>query len=159
VRLEGSFDAHVDDLWSALTDPGRLTRWLGEVEGDLRRGGEFRARFFATGWKGTGRLEAVLVVEDRGLPLEQRGGSPVSGAYSSVVVRAPSASGRAMPSWADTPPGQSSWTQVPSSRRRTKSRLVSSTAHFPHSCPTARDQWSSTSPRSFLAKSGAALAP
>ena len=45
-------------VWSALTDPGRLARWLGDVEGDLRLGGEFRARFFASGWEGTGRVEA-----------------------------------------------------------------------------------------------------
>jgi uncharacterized protein YndB with AHSA1/START domain len=58
VRMEDRFDTHIDDLWSALTDPGRLARWLGEVEGDLRLGGEFRARFFASGWEGTGRVEA-----------------------------------------------------------------------------------------------------
>jgi uncharacterized protein YndB with AHSA1/START domain len=45
------------DVWSALTDPSRLVRWLGEVEGHLRLGGEFRARFLASGWKGTGRIE------------------------------------------------------------------------------------------------------
>ena len=56
VRMEDRFDTDIDDLWSALTDPGRLARWLGEVEGDLRLGGEFRARFF-DGWEGTGRVE------------------------------------------------------------------------------------------------------
>ena len=58
VRMEDRFDTHIDDLWSALTDPLRLARWLGEVAGDLRLGGEFRARFFASGWEGTGRVEA-----------------------------------------------------------------------------------------------------
>jgi uncharacterized protein YndB with AHSA1/START domain len=58
VRMEDRFDTGIDDLWSAITDPGRLARWLGEVEGDLRLGGEFRARFFASGWDGTGRIEA-----------------------------------------------------------------------------------------------------
>jgi uncharacterized protein YndB with AHSA1/START domain len=57
VRMEDRFDTDIDDLWSALTDPGRLTRWLGEFEGDLRLGGEFRARYF-DGWEGTGRVEA-----------------------------------------------------------------------------------------------------
>ena len=57
VRMEDRFDTDIDDLWSALTDPGRLARWLGEFEGDLRLGGEFRARFF-DGWEGTGRVEA-----------------------------------------------------------------------------------------------------
>jgi uncharacterized protein YndB with AHSA1/START domain len=58
VRMEDRFDTSIDDLWSALTDPRRLTRWMGEVEGDLRLGGGFRARFFASGWEGTGRVEA-----------------------------------------------------------------------------------------------------
>jgi len=57
VRMEDRFDTDIADLWSALTDPGRLARWLGEFEGDLRLGGEFRARFF-DGWEGTGRVEA-----------------------------------------------------------------------------------------------------
>ena len=57
VRMEDRFDTDIDDLWSALTDPGRLARWLGEFQGDLRLGGEFRARFFASGWEGTGRVD------------------------------------------------------------------------------------------------------
>jgi len=57
VRLEDRFDTDMGDLWSALTDPRRLARWLGEVDGDLRPGGEFRARFFASGWEGTCRVE------------------------------------------------------------------------------------------------------
>jgi uncharacterized protein YndB with AHSA1/START domain len=57
VRMEDRLDAQVDDVWSAVTDPRRLAGWLGEVEGDLRPGGEFRAHFFASGWEGTGRIE------------------------------------------------------------------------------------------------------
>ena len=57
VRIEDRFDTNVDDLWSALTDPRRLARWIGDVEGDLRLGGEFRFRFFASGSEGTGRVE------------------------------------------------------------------------------------------------------
>ncbi|AXJ08647.1 SRPBCC domain-containing protein [Arthrobacter sp. PM3] len=53
VRLEHRFDADAEDLWSALTDPGRLARWLGVVDGDLRERGDFRAHFFASGWEGT----------------------------------------------------------------------------------------------------------
>ncbi len=71
VRMEDRFDADIDDLWSALTDPRRLARWLGEFEGDLRLGGEFRARFFASGWEGTGRVDVCepprrLLVVTRG---------------------------------------------------------------------------------------------
>src|SRR5579859_259256 len=57
VRMEDRYDTDIDDLWSALTDPRRLARWIGDFEGDLRLGGEFRARFF-DGWEGTGRVEA-----------------------------------------------------------------------------------------------------
>ena len=58
VRMQDRFDTDVDDVWSALTDPRRLARWIGEVEGDLRLGGEYRFRFFASGSEGTGRVEA-----------------------------------------------------------------------------------------------------
>ena len=57
VRMEDRVDTHVADVWSALTDPSRLARWYGEVEGDLRLGGEYRARLLASGWEGTGRVE------------------------------------------------------------------------------------------------------
>ena len=58
VHIEDRFDTDIDDLWQALTDPTRLARWYGEVEGDLRPGGEYRAHVFASGWEGTGRIEA-----------------------------------------------------------------------------------------------------
>ena len=54
VRMEDRFHSGIDDVWSALTDPGRLARWIGEVDGDLRLGGEYRFRFFASGSEGTG---------------------------------------------------------------------------------------------------------
>ena len=37
VRVEDRFDTGIDDLWSALTDPGRLARWLGDFEGSWPR--------------------------------------------------------------------------------------------------------------------------
>jgi uncharacterized protein YndB with AHSA1/START domain len=58
VRMEDRLDTDIDDVWSALTDPSRLARWYGEVEGDLRLGGEYNARLFSSGWEGTGRVEA-----------------------------------------------------------------------------------------------------
>jgi uncharacterized protein YndB with AHSA1/START domain len=57
VRMDDRFDTAIDDVWSALTDPRRLLLWLGDVRGDLRQGGEFGARFHASGWEGTGRIE------------------------------------------------------------------------------------------------------
>ena len=78
VRMEDRFDTDIDNVWSALTDPPRLARWYGEVEGDLRVGGEYRARLFASGWEGTGRVEAceppqrlVARIKDSDEPDEQ----------------------------------------------------------------------------------------
>ena len=80
VTVRDRFDTDIDDVWSALTDPRRLARWLGEVEGDLRLGGEFRARFFASGWEGTGRVEAcepprrlLVLTKEAGEPAEDAG--------------------------------------------------------------------------------------
>ena len=58
VRIEDRYDTGIDDLWSALTDPRRLARWYGQVEGDLRPGGEFRLYIESDEWDGTGRVEA-----------------------------------------------------------------------------------------------------
>jgi uncharacterized protein YndB with AHSA1/START domain len=58
VRMEDRFDTDIDDAWSALTDPARLARWLGEFGGDLRLGGEYRYHFYASGAEGTGHVEA-----------------------------------------------------------------------------------------------------
>jgi len=58
VRIEDRFDTEIDDVWSALTDPGRLARWYGEVEGDLRPGGEFHLYVEGSDWDGTGHVKA-----------------------------------------------------------------------------------------------------
>jgi uncharacterized protein YndB with AHSA1/START domain len=78
VRIEVHFDTGVDDVWSALTDPSRLARWYGEVAGDLRPGGEYRAHLLASGWEGTGRVEAcdparrlLVRIKDADEPEEQ----------------------------------------------------------------------------------------
>lgn len=58
VRIEDRYDTAIDDLWSALTDPRRLARWHGQVEGDLRLGGAFRVYIEADDIERTGRVEA-----------------------------------------------------------------------------------------------------
>lgn len=102
IRVEDRFRTDIDDLWSAVTDPERLARWLVKVDGDLRLGGTFHARFTSS-WDGPGRVDVCepprrllvtmspgdedqtvieaelsaegsqtrLVVEERGLPLEE----------------------------------------------------------------------------------------
>lgn len=77
VRMQDRVSAGIDAVWSALTDPMRLASWYGEVEGDLRVGGEYRARLHASGWEGTGRVEAcepsrrlLVMVKEPGDPAE-----------------------------------------------------------------------------------------
>jgi uncharacterized protein YndB with AHSA1/START domain len=58
VRIEGRYDTDIEDLWSALTDPRRLEGWHGQVEGDLRPGGEFRLYLESDDVESSGRIEA-----------------------------------------------------------------------------------------------------
>jgi uncharacterized protein YndB with AHSA1/START domain len=58
VRIEDRYDTDIDDLWAAITDPARLARWHGQVEGDLRPGGEFRMYIASNDIESTGRVEA-----------------------------------------------------------------------------------------------------
>jgi len=86
VRMEDRFGTGIDDLWSALTDPLRLARWIGEVEGDLRLGGDFRARWFSSGWEGTGRVDACD--PPRRLLLTMRDADPQPGQPDETVIEA-----------------------------------------------------------------------
>jgi uncharacterized protein YndB with AHSA1/START domain len=58
VRIEDRYGTGIDDLWSALTDPGRLASWYGQLEGDLRLGGQFRLHVEDADLDATGRVEA-----------------------------------------------------------------------------------------------------
>ncbi|MCP2329375.1 uncharacterized protein YndB with AHSA1/START domain [Hamadaea flava] len=57
VRIEDRYDTDIDDLWSAVTQPERLARWWGRVEGDLRPGGEIRLFVTSAGLESVGRVE------------------------------------------------------------------------------------------------------
>jgi uncharacterized protein YndB with AHSA1/START domain len=56
VRVEDVYDTDIDDLWSALTEPDRLARWIAEVAGELRVGGTIEAKFTSS-WEGPGRID------------------------------------------------------------------------------------------------------
>src|SRR5260370_20919054 len=58
VRIEDRYNTDIDDLWAAITDPARLARWFGQIEGDLRPGGEFRLYLESADLDSTGRVEA-----------------------------------------------------------------------------------------------------
>jgi uncharacterized protein YndB with AHSA1/START domain len=85
VRMEDRFDTGIDDLWSALTDPRRLARWYGEVEGDLRPGGEFHARVIGAGER-IGRVDACE--PPRRLLLTMRDPDPQPGQPEETVIEA-----------------------------------------------------------------------
>jgi uncharacterized protein YndB with AHSA1/START domain len=54
--MDSVYDTAPDDLWSAVTEPTRLSRWISKVEGGLRVGGAFSASF-TSGWEGQGRVD------------------------------------------------------------------------------------------------------
>ena len=57
LRMEDVYDTDIDDLWSAITEPARLARWLAQVDGsDLRVGGTVNA-VFTSSWAGPVRIE------------------------------------------------------------------------------------------------------
>lgn len=57
VRVEDVYDTSIEDLWQACTSPERLARWIAEVTGDLRLGGEVHAVFTST-WSGQARIDS-----------------------------------------------------------------------------------------------------
>jgi uncharacterized protein YndB with AHSA1/START domain len=57
VRIEDTYDTDAPDLWSAITDPDRLARWWGRVEGDRRPGGELRLFVESAQVESTGHIE------------------------------------------------------------------------------------------------------
>ena len=54
--MEDRYETDINDLWSAVTDPHRLARWIADVQGDLQVGGGFHATF-SSGWDGPGRVD------------------------------------------------------------------------------------------------------
>ncbi len=75
VHMEGLYDTDIEDLWSAITEPERVARWIGVVDGDLTPGGLFHATFTST-WDGMLRVEScerphrLLLVSEPGTPEE-----------------------------------------------------------------------------------------
>lgn len=45
VRFERTYRTTATDLWSAVTDPARVGRWLAPLSGDLQPGGGWRLDF------------------------------------------------------------------------------------------------------------------
>lgn len=49
LLLRRVYDAPIEDVWNACTDPERLGRWMGPIEGDFRLGGRFQLKDNAGG--------------------------------------------------------------------------------------------------------------
>jgi uncharacterized protein YndB with AHSA1/START domain len=49
LLLRRTYDASIDDVWDACTDPERISRWLAPIEGDPRLGGTFQLKDNAGG--------------------------------------------------------------------------------------------------------------
>jgi uncharacterized protein YndB with AHSA1/START domain len=58
VTVTDTLQADLETVWAAITEPARLASWWGEIDGDLRLGGEYHAHVFASDWEGTGTIEA-----------------------------------------------------------------------------------------------------
>lgn len=75
VRMEDRFATDAADLWKALTEPSRVARWIADVSGDLRIGGQVHAEF-TSGWSGMLRVDVcdaprrLVLASDPGSPDE-----------------------------------------------------------------------------------------
>jgi uncharacterized protein YndB with AHSA1/START domain len=74
IHVEDVYPTDIDDMWSAISQPARLARWLVTVGGDTSIGGSFTASF-TSGWEGSGRVDLCdaphrLVVTTFGNPDE-----------------------------------------------------------------------------------------
>ncbi|MGH3759609.1 SRPBCC family protein [Actinophytocola sp.] len=49
LLLRRGYEAPIEDVWNACTDPDRISRWLAPIEGDLRLGGTFQLKDNAGG--------------------------------------------------------------------------------------------------------------
>ena len=49
VTISQTYDAPLDDVWAACTDPERIRRWFLPVAGDLREGGRYQIEGNASG--------------------------------------------------------------------------------------------------------------
>jgi uncharacterized protein YndB with AHSA1/START domain len=56
VHVEDIYPTDIDDLWSAVSQPDRLRRWLVEIDGDASVGNTVSARFTSS-WEGRIRID------------------------------------------------------------------------------------------------------
>ena len=49
LLLRRVYDAPIEEVWSACTDPDRISRWLAPIDGDLQLGGKYQLKDNAGG--------------------------------------------------------------------------------------------------------------
>jgi uncharacterized protein YndB with AHSA1/START domain len=54
VILTRTYDAAVDDVWDACTNPERIARWFLPLSGELRVGGRYQLQGNASGTESAG---------------------------------------------------------------------------------------------------------
>jgi uncharacterized protein YndB with AHSA1/START domain len=80
IVLSRRYDAPISDVWDAITDPARISRWLLPVTGDLRLGGRYQLEGNAGG-------EIIRCEPPRLLAVSWIFGEQAEGDMSEVEVR------------------------------------------------------------------------
>jgi uncharacterized protein YndB with AHSA1/START domain len=86
AQLRRTYDASIEDVWDAITDPDRISRWFMPVTGDLRLGGRYQLQGNAGG-------EIVRCEPPRLLKLTWVFGETTEDSLSEVEVRLSEAPG------------------------------------------------------------------
>ncbi|ROP72355.1 SRPBCC domain-containing protein [Curtobacterium sp. PhB115] len=87
IRFAQTYPTTPEDLWDAVTDAARISRWMAPLDGDLRLGGHWTAHFddgsaftagtvtacdaptsYTTTWQANGEDETTLVVRVEAVP-------------------------------------------------------------------------------------------
>jgi uncharacterized protein YndB with AHSA1/START domain len=84
VALQRTYDADIDDVWDAITNPERIPRWFLPVTGDFKPGGKYQIQGNAGG-------EILRCEPPTLLTLSWIFGEPAEGDMSEVEVRLSSA--------------------------------------------------------------------
>lgn len=78
--MRRAYDAEIEDVWDAITDPERIARWFLPVSGDFRPGGRYQLEGNAGG-------EILRCEPPRLLRVSWIFGEPKEGDFSEVEVR------------------------------------------------------------------------
>lgn len=74
VRMRRTYDAPIDDVWDAITNPARVSRWFLPVSGDYRVGGRYQFEGNAGGeivaCDRPNRLQVTWVYAQTGTPAD-----------------------------------------------------------------------------------------